>query len=388
MRVAIVLNTSWNIYNFRKGLAEALLNAGHAVIAIAPEDNYSHFLTEMGCEFYPVKMQNKGTNPLYDLGYMFQLYKIYKKARPDVVLQFTIKPNIYGTLAAFPLRKLIVNNVCGLGTVFLRDNLSSKVARYLYRLSFLFPKRVFFQNEDDLQVFLEQKLVKERLTDLVPGSGIPLDKFTPTGFKRNEQFTFLMIARLLYDKGIREYIEAIRTLRAEGNTARFQLLGAIEESKNLGVSRQQLDTWVTEGLVEYLGVTDDVAARIDDADCVVLPSYREGTPRSLLESAGMGKPLITTDIAGCKQTVDDGINGFLCEVKNGQDLADKMRQMAQLDDETLRNMGSASREKVVREFDEQIVIAKYLRIIKCYDVLLKRKEQRKSTTANLHPKYV
>jgi glycosyltransferase involved in cell wall biosynthesis len=388
MRVAIVLNTSWNIYNFRKGLAQALLDEGHQVIAIAPRDNYSDYLIEMGCEFYPVKMQNKGSNPLKDLGYMFQLYKIYKKAKPDVVLQFTIKPNIYGTLAAFPLRKLIINNVCGLGTVFLRDNLTSKVARYLYKLSFLLPKRVFFQNEDDLQVFLEQKLVKQKLTDLVPGSGIPLDKFTPEQFKPNDEFTFLMIARLLYDKGIQEYIDAIRSLRAEGIQAKFNLLGAIEDDKNLGVSQQQLDTWVGEGLVNYLGVTDNVASIIREADCVVLPSYREGTPRALLEAAGMAKPLIATNIAGCRQTVDDGINGFLCEVRNAESLADKMKLMLKQSHESLENMGKASRTKVEREFDEQIVIQKYLHIIKCYDVLLKRKEQKKTKAVqNLQPEF-
>jgi glycosyltransferase involved in cell wall biosynthesis len=372
MRIAIVLNTSWNIYNFRKGLALALLENGHEVIAIAPEDKYSGYLIEMGCEFHPVRMQNKGSNPLKDFSYMRQLYRIYKRANPDVILQFTIKPNIYGTLAAYPLRKLVVNNVCGLGTVFLHDNLTAKVAQMLYRFSFRFPKRVFFQNEDDRSLFVEKKLIRSKATDLLPGSGIPLDKFMPTEFKRNEEFSFLMIARLLYDKGICEYVEAARIAKKNGIKAKFQILGAIDTDKNLGISEAQLQAWIEEGVIEYLGTTDDVPAVIAQADVVVLPSYREGTPRALLEAASMGKPIITTDIAGCRQTVDNGINGYLCEVKNAKDLAAKIEKMYALDNQSLMKMGQASRLKVENEFDEKIVIQKYLDILKSYGVLLRR----------------
>ena len=385
MRIAIVLNTSWNIYNFRKGLAQTLLTEGHQVIAIAPPDKYSDYLIEMGCEYYPVKLENKGSNPLKDFGYMYQLYQIYRKAKPDAILHFTIKPNIYGTLAAYPLKKLVINNVCGLGTVFLRDNFSSRIAKLLYKFSFRLPKKVFFQNEDDLHLFLEKKLIKEKPTDLVPGSGIPLNKFVPTPFHRNKPFTFLMIARLLFDKGILEYIDAIKILKNKGVEAKFQLLGAIDTDRNLGISQNQLNEWINEGLVEYLGTTDNVAEVIAKADSVVLPSYREGTPRSLLEAAGMAKPIITTDIAGCKQTVDDGVNGLLCEVKNAEDLAAKMEQMLSFDDFELEAMGKASRKKVEEEFDEKIVIHKYMNIIQSYEILLKRRESKKQT--KLQPQY-
>ncbi len=377
MRIAIVLNTSWNIYNFRRGLTKSLIDKGHQVIAIAPPDKYSDYLTEMGCEFYPVHMERKGSNPLQDLKYMRQLYQIYREAKPDALLQFTIKPNIYGTLAALPFRKLVINNVCGLGTVFLRDDLTSKVAKMLYKLSFRFPKRVFFQNEDDLQLFLDEGLIRRKVSDLVPGSGIPLDQFQPRHFQRNRVFKFLMIARLLYDKGILEYVEAARQLRQQGIQARFQVLGFLDEDRNLGVSQTQLNSWIEEGVIDYLGTTDQVAEVIAQADCVVLPSYREGTPRSLLEAASMAKPLIATDIAGCRQTIDEGHNGFLCQVKSASDLADKMARMYRLDDLTLQAMGLASRAKVEQEFDEQLVIQKYLHLIDCYEVLLKRNRLRK-----------
>lgn len=374
MRIAIVLNTSWNIYNFRRGLVESLLQNQHQVIAIAPEDNYSTQLIEMGCEFYPVKMQRKGSNPLKDLGYMRQLYRAYKLTKPDIILQFTIKPNIYGTLAALPLKKLVINNVCGLGTVFLHDNLTAKIAKMLYRFSFRFPRKVFFQNEDDLQLFVEQKLIRPKYTDLLPGSGLPLERFQPSAYKRNEAFTFLMVARLLYDKGIVEYVEAARQLKNKGLNARFQVLGFIDDDKNLGVSAEQVHAWQAEGIIDYLGTTDDVPKVIANADAVVLPSYREGTPRSLLEAAGMAKPLIATNIAGCRQTIDEGKNGFLCEVKNSEDLANKMERMYYLPDEALAKMGTASRQKVEQEFDEQIVIQKYLRIVNSYEVLQRRNQ--------------
>ena len=388
MRIAIVLNTSWNIYNFRKGLILSLLNEGHQVVAIAPRDKFSAYLEEMGCEFYPVQLENKGSNPLSDIGYMRQLYTAYKKTQPDVILQFTIKPNIYGTLAAYPLGKLVINNVCGLGTVFLRENMTSRVAKLLYKLSFRFPKRVFFQNEDDLQLFLDKKLIKEKLTDLVPGSGIPVDQFKPRDFKRNETFTFLMIARLLYDKGIIEYINAIKLLKAKNIKAKFQLLGSIEDNKKLGISKEQLNDWIEQGLVEYLGTTEHVADVIADADCVVLPSYREGTPRSLLEAAGMAKPLIATNIAGCRQTIDHGVNGYLCSLKDHEDLAVKMQKMYDLSEEQLHQMGKASRKKAVNEFDERLVIQKYLKIIRSYEKVLNRKTKKNITQANLQPEYV
>jgi glycosyltransferase involved in cell wall biosynthesis len=376
MRIAIVLNTSWNIYNFRQGLVKALLEEGHQVVAIAPEDKYSSYLIEMGCEFYPVTLQNKGTNPLKDLHYAYQLFKIYRKAKIDIILQFTIKPNIYGTFASLPLRKLVVNNVSGLGTVFLHNNLSSKIAKWLYKFSFKFPKRVFFQNEDDLSLFIEQNLIKEKTTDILPGSGVSLEKFKPMPFQRNKEFTFLMIGRLLYDKGIIEYVKASQYLKNLGVQVKCQVLGSIETQAGLGVSEAEVKQWESENIIEYLGTTDNVAQIIAKADVVVLPSYREGTPRSLLEACAMAKPIITNDVVGCRNTVDNEVNGFLCEAKNYEDLAQKMLKMYSLDDKALEEMGNASRKKVENEFDEKIVINKYLNIVKSYQILKERKHKK------------
>ncbi|UYZ57882.1 glycosyltransferase family 4 protein [Hymenobacter latericus] len=366
MRVAIVINTSWNIWNFRRNLVRALQAAGHEVLAIAPPDAYSARLeTELGCRYVPIAMENKGTNPLKDALLTKRFYDIYRRERPDVVLQYTIKPNIYGTLAARLAGVPSVNNVSGLGTVFIVKNLVSKVALGLYRFAFRFPKRVFFQNDDDRQLFLQHGLVRQEITDLLPGSGIDVDKYRPDAAApvRHEPFVFLMIARVLYEKGVEEYFEAARQVRAQVPGTRFQLLGGIDESGGVGVKRAVLEQWLQAGHVEYLGTSDDVPAHIRQADCVVLPSYREGTPKTLLEAAAMGKPLVTTDVPGCRETVVDGRNGYLCQVRSADDLGAKMLQVLRLPDAELRRMGEASRQLAEQKFDERIVLQKYLNIV-------------------------
>ncbi len=346
------------------GLVKAFLKLGHEVIAIAPEDEYSPKLIAAGCQYVPVEMENKGTNPLQDLLLTKQFYNVYRQVKPDVILQYTIKPNIYGTIAAKLAGIPTINNVSGLGTVFIVKNFVSKVALALYKFAFQFPAKVFFQNEDDRQLFLENKLIKNKITDVLPGSGIDTDKFKPAEvFIRNPDFTFLMIARVLYEKGVVEYVEAARIIRQKYPNVRVQLLGGIDESGNVGIKRAVFEPWVQEGAIEYLGVSDDVAAHIAKADCIVLPSYREGTPKTLLEAAGMGKPIITTNVPGCKETVIDGYNGFLCEVRNAVDLAQKMIEMYELSNAALERMSKASRQLAVEKFDERFVISKYLSAI-------------------------
>ncbi|WP_092767626.1 glycosyltransferase family 4 protein [Hymenobacter actinosclerus] len=365
MRVAIVINTAWNIWNFRRSLVQALQAAGHEVLAIAPPDAYSARLeTELGCRFVPILMENKGTNPLQDAALTRRFYQLYKREQPDVVLHYTIKPNIYGTLAARLAGIPSVNNVSGLGTVFIVKNLVSKVALGLYKFAFQFPKRVFFQNGDDRQLFVNNGLVDAAKTDLLPGSGVDIQRFRPAPeFRRNTPFVFLMIARVLYEKGVEEYFEAARLVREAVPGTRVQLLGGIDESGGVGVKRALFEQWLTAGHVEYLGTSDNVAELLAQADCVVLPSYREGTPKTLLEAAAMGKPIVTTDVPGCRETVVDGHNGLLCQVRDAADLAAKMLQVLRLPDAELEQMGHAGRELAVTRFDEQIVLDKYLAVV-------------------------
>jgi glycosyltransferase involved in cell wall biosynthesis len=327
-------------------------------------------------------MDNKGSNPIKDLLLLKNLYKAYRKLGVDVVLHFTIKPNIYGTIAATLAGIPCVSNITGLGTVFIRDNMTSKIAKLMYKVALRYPKVVFFQNPDDRQLFLDQKLVKKEITDILPGSGINLKRFVPKpkeAFTRNKPFKFLMIARLLYDKGIIEFIEAIQIVKKTGLEVRFQLLGKIEDVASLGVSKAQVDGWQKQGIVDYLGTTTDVRPFIDNADCVVLPSYREGTPRTLLEAAALAKPLIATDVPGCREVVIDQYNGFTCKVKNAQDLAEKMIAMASASKENLAEMGENSRQLVEEKFDENIVIDKYFQAIcKCFGIERFNKQAQKS----------
>lgn len=359
MKVAIVLNTSWNIYNFRLGLIKALREDGHEIHTIAPVDDYTSFLVESGCVHHAVKMDSRGANPLKDLALTFELFSIYRRLRPDVILHFTIKPNVYGTLAASLLRIPTINNVCGLGTIFLKKGVTSRVAKWLYRASFRFATKVFFQNSDDRAIFLEERLIAPGIADLVPGSGIDLTRFQPVEFKRNKTFTFLLVSRLITDKGILEFVEAIRQLRSEGIDARFQVLGAKDPNHKRGIATEVIESWISNNTIEYLGTTKDVRPFMEQADCVVLPSYREGTPRTLLEAASLGKPIVTTDVPGCHHVVQHEYNGLLCTVKSPEDLASKMRQMATSPDETLLTFGRNGRKKMEAEFDEARVIQKY-----------------------------
>ncbi len=363
MRIAIVINTSWNIYNFRMSLLKALLAEGHEVVAVAPADAYTPHLRAVGCQFVQVDMDNSA-NPFKDMLLAWRLYRAYTRVKPDVVLHYTVKPNIYGTLAAHWAGIPAISNVSGLGTVFIARDYVSDIVIQLYRYAFRFPSKVFFQNEDDRGLFLEQGLVQKEITELVPGSGIDLQKFMPVpGFSRNSPFIFLMVARVLYDKGVREYVEASRLVRETYPQARCQLLGMIDERSRSGVKRQQLEKWINTGVIEYLGSTDEVSRVIAKADAVVLPSYREGTSRALLEAAAMGKPLIATDVPGCREVVEHGVNGFLCQVRNAADLAAKMLQMLQTDEKAVEQMGRSSRAIAETRFDDRFVIAKYLKAI-------------------------
>ena len=366
MRIAVVLNTSWNIYNFRMGLVRSLLAEGHEIHTIAPKDDFTPLLQQEGCIHHNVRMDSRGANPVKDAALIGELYLIYRRIRPDIILHYTIKPNIYGTLAAALLKIPVINNVCGLGTVFLKDNLVSAIAIFLYRISFRFAQKVFFQNPEDLKLFVTRKMVRPEAVDLVPGSGIDLKKFQPRPFRRNDTFTFLLISRLITDKGILDYIDAVRSLRQEGIHARFQILGHMDPEHKRGIKAHVVQEWLESNIVEYLGTTRDVRKFIHQADCIVLPSYREGTPRTLLEAASSGKPIIATDVPGCNHVVTHLHNGFLCKMKDSGDLAAKMKDLAASPDAKLAEFGRNGRLKMEAEYDENLVINKYLRALETF----------------------
>lgn len=364
-KIVISINTAWNIFNFRAGLVRALVDAGHEVIAIAPDDEYAPRLKELGCKFIPLAMDNNGTHPGRDLLLLMRYYSVLRSVRPDAFLGYTVKPNVYGSLAAHALGIPVINNIAGLGATFIRDNFVTRVVRGLYKLSLKRSHRVFFQNADDRSLFISSGLVNHASTGLVPGSGLNLAHYTPPAPAALEgrSFRFLLVARMLKDKGIEEFVEAARIVREKNKHVEFQLLGFVDAANPNGISQDRIAGWEAEGLVNYLGRTDDVRPYLAAADCVVLPSYREGVPRSLLEAAAMARPIIATDVVGCRDAVDDRRTGLLCEVRSPASLADKMRAMVAMSAADRVRMGAAGRLKMETEFDEQLVINKYLQAL-------------------------
>ena len=356
-------NSSWNIVNFRVGLVAALRGAGFEPVVIAPIDPAGEpRMAMLDVRRFTVDMDRSGLNPFRDLKLFLQYRRLLREIGPAAYLGYTIKPNIYGSLAARLCGVPAVPNISGLGTVFLRGGLLGWFASVLYRRGLRGAPIVFFQNGEDLSEFVERKLVRPDQARLLPGSGIDLDRFAPAQLPPGP-VTFLLIGRLLGDKGVREFVEAARTLRREGSEARFQLLGPLDAGNRTAITRAELDSWVEEGTLENLGETDDVRPFIARCHAVVLPSYREGLPRSLLEGAAMGRPLIASDVPGCRDVVDDGVNGILCAPHDAASLADAMRRFSTMRDKDRSTMGAAGRAKVQAQFSEERVIEAYLQAL-------------------------
>lgn len=368
-KVAIVINTSWNIFNFRLGLLKALQEEGYHVVAIAPTDEYSQKLEDLGIKHYDIKINNKGTNPIEDAKLVFAFRKLYKEIVPDVILQYTIKPNIYGSIAAGMLGIPVISNISGLGTVFLNNSVSSKVAHFLYKVALKVPQKVFYQNAHDRQLFIDKRLVSAEKTALLPGSGIDTEVFKPNKAMKLNHGTlkFLFVARLVKDKGLLEYVEAAKMMLKDGSSSNkkieFYILGAFYPGNPTAITELEMKMWEDAGIITYLGVSDNVTAVIEEYDCIVLPSYREGLSRVLLEAASMAKPIITTNVPGCKEVVEDGVNGYLCDVRNVDSLAQQMEKMSTLSTLERLEMGQQGRKKVRTEFDEALVIEKYKKAI-------------------------
>jgi glycosyltransferase involved in cell wall biosynthesis len=333
----------------------------------AAGDGFEEKVEALGIPFIGLPVDKKGINPRSDVRLFCKLYGWYHRERPDIVHHFTIKPVIYGSMAAHLARvPRIINTITGLGYVFTGEEKPwlKRLVESMYRLSIRRAHFTFFQNKDDLDFFLKRRLVQDSRAGLLPGSGVDCEFFVPP-FKvkpsNQEAPTFLMVARLLRDKGVYEYVEAAHLVKHQFPTVRFQLLGGPDERNPNVIPQKDLDRWQSEGVVDWLGEVADVRPAMAEADVVVLPSYyREGIPRALLEGAAMGRPLITTNAVGCREVVDEGINGLLVPIKDVQALAKAMTKM--IKNPSMRNeMGRAGRLKIEKEFDEQIVIRKVMK---------------------------
>ena len=359
MRLVVTANTSWNILNFRRGLMEALVADGHHVTVLAPPDTSVDGLREMGCEHVALAMDQKGLSPLGGLSLLRAFRRHFRELSPDAVLSFTIKNNVFGSLAARARGVAFLPNVTGLGTAFLSGKALLAVARGLYRTSFAGLPVVFFQNADDRELFVRLKLVRAEQARLLPGSGVDLARFAPRALPDTPPLRFLMISRPLRDKGVVEYAEAAATVRKRHPDARFALLGPTAYDNRSAVAPETLRAWAEAGTMEHLGETADVRPFIAASHCVVLPSYREGAPRSLIEAAAMGRAVVTSDVPGCRTVVENEVSGFLCEARSTASLADALLAFAELSGAERAAMGRAGRQKMEREFDEALVVRAY-----------------------------
>ncbi len=362
-RIVISYNTCWYIWNFRMPLIAALRQRGYEVVALAPRDEYTRRIVSAGVTYRSIHIDPRGTNPVRELAALLAFIRIYRRLKPVAVLQYTIKPNLYGSIAARVLGISAVNNVTGLGAAFESTGPFRGVIEALYRFAFRRVEQIFFQNPDDLRLFVQRRLVAPRHAALLPGSGVDLAHFSPRP-RGAGGFTFLFIGRLLKAKGVEELVAAAHIVRARLPGTRIVLLGKRDDDDPRSADPRILDAAASVGTIELAGTVDDVRPSIAAADCVVLPSYyREGIPRSLLEAAAMGRPLIAADSIGTREPVRNGANGYHCRPRDHRDLADKMVAMAELSEGARIAMGTASRRIAEDRFDERIVIAKYLQTI-------------------------
>jgi glycosyltransferase involved in cell wall biosynthesis len=360
MHILMTANTAWNIWNFRRPVVEALIADGHRITVLAPADDSVANLEGLGCRFLHLKMNSKGLNPLEGAELLRKFRYIFRAEQPDLVLSYTIKNNIFGAMAANSCTVPFIPNVTGLGTAFLSGVLLQRVAEGLYRRAFKHLPVIFFQNEDDRDLFVERRLVNVQQARLLPGSGIDLTHFATADWPDHSAApVFLMIARLLRDKGVLEFLEAARQVHEHVPGVRFQLLGATGSDNRTAIDRETVSAWESEGVVQYLETTSDVRPYITAAHCVVLPSYREGAPRTLIEAAAIGRPVIATDVPGCRTVVDCGVSGFLCEVRSAKSLAAAIERFLALSSEKQQAMGQAGRAKMEREYDQAVVVQAY-----------------------------
>lgn len=364
LHIILTVNATWNIVNFRMPLVRALIADGHTVTVLAPHDEAAAELVDAGCQCVYLPMDKKGLNPLQDAKLFFTFRRHFIALRPDIILGFTIKNNIFGALASKSVGIPFVPNVTGLGTAFLSGGLLLRLASLLYRSAFNRLPVIFFQNRDDKELFTQSSLVSIKQARILPGSGIDLEQFSPSPYPAiQSEIRFLFIGRIIRDKGVTEFVEAARIIQAKRNDMRFQILGAIGFANRTSIPEQDVQGWQDDGLIDYLGTTDDVRDYIAQAHCIVLPSYREGAPRTLIEGAALARPAIATDVAGCNAVVEAGFSGLLCRPKDAASLAEAMISFADSDPEDKVRMGRNAREKIEQEYSAERVVEAYRSVI-------------------------
>ena len=365
-RIAVVENHHIATSTIRAELMNALVKEGYEVSVLTELDDSFHSWENND----QLKFVNVGVsvmNPVKAIRYQRRLYKELKRIKPSICMTFTIRPTIYGNMVTRLIKIPTISTVTGTGPLFESKSISYRIARMLYKFVLKKTKRVFFPNFDDLNAFIDHKYITKETGRRVPGSGVNHEKFSPQPSRRSNdgKFVFLYISRLVKDKGILEFAEAASIIRKENENAEFHIIGPLwlNNKKSLTVTKEELDMWIANKWVVYHGEQKDVRPFMADADCVVMPSYREGMSNVLLEAASMARPLIATNVTGCRDIVEDNYNGLLCKPRDGKDLAVVMKKMMTLSQAQRDEMGRKGREKVMKEFDKKVVLQSYLQAV-------------------------
>lgn len=367
-KVAFCSNSLKSTLNFRGDIIRHFHNQNKIILLIAPKDVADHPILKLkNVHVKSVHLSPKGLNPLTDFCYFLQLLWIYFNEKPSLIFHFTIKANIYGVFASYLCKTPSVAVITGLGYTFINTGFVSRLAKRLYKISLSIPKQVWFLNQDDQDLFLSQDLVKKEKAICIHGEGVNTDEFRPQEPSDTNQFNVLLIARLIKDKGIYEYIAAAEKIKKIKPNIEFQILGSFVNSQLDGVPQSDIKKYESEGLIKYLGETDNVRPYIANASVVVLPSYREGIPRSLLEASSMERPVIATKVPGCVNVVIDNITGFLCEPKNSDSLAEALLKMIKLTPQQRANLGHNGRNFVIENYSIKKTIDYYERALKKYN---------------------
>ncbi len=372
LKIVLFANTDWYLYNFRRSLAMALVESGHDVLLLSPSGQYAEKLRALGLRWEPVPMDRRSLNPLRELILLNWLRNLLIRERADLIHNFTIKCVVYGSLAArlsqWNNKKTNtgrVNAVAGMGYVFTATQLKARILKPLVKTLFRFAlggddARLILQNPDDVALFSSSSIIEPQRIRLIQGSGADCDRFSPATEPKNDgSFKVLLPARLLWDKGIKEYVEAAIILDAQQPDIQFILAGDPDEGNPAAVPLETVRAWVKSGVIEWLGHVDEMPSLFRKVDVVVLPSYREGLPRGLIEAGASGVALVTTDVPGCREVVVDGIDGLLVPPKDSQAIASAVLSL--YNDQALRKrLAAAARAKALSHFDEKLVIRKTL----------------------------
>jgi glycosyltransferase involved in cell wall biosynthesis len=368
-KILLVANTSWSIYNFRLGLIRHFKKLGYQIFVIAPKDSYTSKLIQEEINFTECEIFNYGTNIFQELSLVKSLIKLYSEIKPDLIFHYTIKPNIYGSIAASYCGIPSIIITTGLGHLFEFKNVFVRTITFgLYRLASGLCKEIWFLNSNDQDVFIYKRIASKIKTKLLNSEGIDTDWFKPLKPKEEKSITtFLFAGRLLKDKGIREYFEAAKFFTSLNYPCVFKVLGFIDQSNPNSIQYEDIIRLQDQNIIKYEGESDDVRIHLQEADCLVFPSYyREGVSRVLMEASSMETPIITTNNVGCREVVDNNITGYLCEPKNSDSLISKIHEFLALSAQDRLVMGKLGRRKIIRNFDEKIIFEEYRKTLEKY----------------------